>query len=221
MMPEMPADRPRVVLADDHRLVAEGLQRLLEDECELVACVSSGTALLDAVHQYAPDLVVTDLSMPDRNGLSVMRELRAAGVQVPFVFLTMHAEPTLAEQALRAGASAYVLKSSAGEELLRAIHVVRSGRTYITPTLGARVIAAPGRGQKQELTDKQMQVLQLVSAGLRSKQIAVELGVSVRTVESHKYAIMQALDVHSTLELVRKADEYGLTPGLRTTPPVP
>lgn len=220
-MPEMPADRPRVVLADDHRLVAEGLQRLLEDACELVACVSSGTALLEAVRQYEPDLVVTDLSMPDRNGLSVMRELRAAGVQVPFIFLTMHAEPTLAEQALRAGASAYVLKSSAGEELLRAIHVVRGGRTYITPTLGARVIAAPGRGQKQELTDKQMQVLQLVSAGLRSKQIAAELGVSVRTVESHKYAIMQALDVHSTLELVRKADEYGLTPGLRATRPVP
>ncbi len=220
-MPEIPADRPRVVLADDHRLVAEGLQRLLEDECELVACVSSGNALLEAVRQYEPDLVVTDLSMPDRNGLSVMRELRAAGVQVPFLFLTMHADPALAEQALRAGASAYVLKSSAGEELLRAIHVVRGGRTYITPTLGAHVIAAPGRGHKQELTDKQMQVLQLVSAGLRSKQIAAELGVSVRTVESHKYAIMQALNVHSTLELVRKADEYGLTPGIRAIPPVP
>ncbi|WP_240318573.1 response regulator transcription factor [Lysobacter sp. TY2-98] len=208
----MSSDRPRVVLADDHRLVAEGLQRLLQDECDLVACVASGTALLDAVRQHAPDLVVSDLAMPDRNGLSVVRELREQGIDVPFVFLTMHAEPALAEQAFRAGASAYVLKSSAGEELLRAIHAVRSGRTYITPTLAAHVIAAPARGRQHVLTDKQRQVLQLVCAGLRSKQVAAELGVSVRTVESHRYAIMQALDVHSTVELVRKAEEYGLTP---------
>lgn len=214
MMPEFEHDRPRIVIADDHRLVAEGLQRLLQDDCTLLACVASGAELLQAVLQLQPDLVVTDLSMPDRNGLSVMRELRSQGITTPFVFLTMHAEPSLAEQALRAGASAYVLKSSAGEELLRAIHAVRSGRTYITPTLGAKVIAAPGRGDGQTLTDKQMQVLRLVSEGLRSKQIAAELGVSVRTVESHKYAIMQALNVHSTVELVRKAEEYGLTPGV-------
>lgn len=220
MMPDSATDRPRIVLADDHRLVAEGLQRLLEDECILLACVSSGNELLEAVRQLRPDLVVTDLSMPDRNGLSVMRELRAEGVEVPFVFLTMHAEPPLAEQALRAGASAYVLKSSAGEELVRAIRAVRSGRTYITPTLGARVIAATAGPGHQSLTDKQLQVLGLISAGLRSKQIAAELGISVRTVESHRYAIMQALDVHSTIELIRKAEEYGLTPpgGRRTTP---
>ncbi|WP_246022877.1 response regulator [Cognatilysobacter terrigena] len=216
----MTSDRPRIVLADDHRLVAEGVQRLLQDEFELVACVASGAALLDAVRQYAPDLVVTDLAMPDRNGLSVMRELRDGGITVPFVFLTMHAEPALAEQALRAGASGYVLKSSAGEELLRAIHAVRGGRTYITPTLAAHVIAAPVHGRKQALTEKQKQVLQLVCAGLRSKQVAAELGVSVRTVESHRYAIMQALDVHSTVELVRKAEEYGLARPARELGPL-
>ncbi len=218
MMPELPHDRPRIVIADDHRLVAEGLQRLLEDDCVLLACVSSGTELLEVVRRLQPDLVVTDLAMPDRNGLSVMRELRAEGVTVPFVFLTMHAETALAEQAFRAGASAYVLKSSAGEELLRAIHAVRSGRTYITPTLGARVIATHARGDGYTLTEKQLQVLRLVSEGLRSKQIAAELGISVRTVESHKYAMMQALDVHSTVELVRKAEEYGLTPGVLQGP---
>lgn len=202
----------RIVLADDHRLVAEGLQRLLQEEFELLFCAGSGTELIDAVRRLRPDLVVSDLSMPDRNGLSVMRELRQEGNTVPFVFLTMHAEPALAEQALRAGAGGYVLKTSAGEELVRAIRAVISGRSFITPTLGGHVIAGSGLSRRPLLTEKQLRVLALASLGLRSKQIAAKLGVSVRTVESHKHAMMQTLGVHNTIELIRKAEEYGLAP---------
>lgn len=200
----------RLVIADDHVLVAQGLARLLGETFDDVALVSSGQALGDHVRQHRPDLVITDLSMPDISGLEVMRQLHREGVDIPFVFLTMHGDATMAAEALRAGASAYVLKSVAGEELLRAIREVLAGNTYITPTLGAQVIAVQPTYSASPLTDKQLQVLAMVAAGMRSKQIAHQLGVSVRTVESHKYAIMQVMDVHSTVELIRKAQLSGL-----------
>lgn len=201
--------RPRVVIADDHRVVAEGLERLLLDHVEVVCTVSTGEALVECVHSVAPDLVISDINMPGLNGLSVIRQLRRQGIDVPFIFLTMHREPSMVSEAIHAGASAYVLKSSAGEELLLAIQAVIQGRTYITPTLGAQVIGARAV-DSQALTGKQLEVLRYVVAGLRSKQIAFELGISVRTVESHKYAIMQILGVHSAVELVRKSREFGL-----------
>lgn len=200
----------RIVIADDHVLVAQGIERLLSDSFELVETVSSGRALLASVRDHCPDLVVSDLSMPDLSGLDVMRQLHLEGVRVPFVFLTMHGDATMAAEALRAGAAAYVLKTVAGDELVRAIREVLAGNTYITPTLGAQVIAVQPAYRSSPLTDKQLQVLAMVTAGMRSKQIAHELGVSVRTVESHKYAIMQVMDVHSTVELIRKAQLSGI-----------
>jgi DNA-binding NarL/FixJ family response regulator len=139
-----------------------------------------------------------------------MRAVRALGFEVPFVFLTMHADPELAAEAIQAGASGYVLKSSAGDELVRAIFEVLAGRTYVTPTLAARTIRAGVERAGTGLTLKQREILARVAQGLRSKQIAYELGLSVRTVESHKYTIMQELGVHSTVELVRKAAQVGL-----------
>lgn len=203
------ATRPRVVFADDHRMVAEGITRLLDRRFELAALAQDGHALLNHVRHHEPDLVISDINMPGCNGLDVLKILRMEGNRVPFVFLTMHAEPALAASAMRSGANGYVLKVSAGEELLVALEQVLEGRSYITPSLGARYLRGH-LGDLHELTPKQREVLRLVGTGLRSKQIAAQLGLSVRTVEAHKYTIMQILDVHSTLELVRRSEELGL-----------
>jgi DNA-binding NarL/FixJ family response regulator len=200
---------PRIVFADDHRMVAEGIERLLDDDFELVALVEDGRKLLDIIERESPDLILSDINMPGGNGLEVLKTLRARGDNTPFVFLTMHAEPALAASAMRSGANGYVLKVSAGDELLSALHQVLAGGTYVTPSLGARY--PRGRmADLHELTPKQREVLRLVGSGLRSKQIAAQLGLSVRTVEAHKYTIMQILDVHSTLELVRRSEDLGL-----------
>jgi DNA-binding NarL/FixJ family response regulator len=200
---------PRVVYADDHRMVAEGIERLLAGTCELIGISQDGPGLLDLVHNERPDLILSDVNMPGGSGLDVLKTLRGEGNRTPFVFLTMHAEPALAATAMRAGANGYVLKESAGEELLTALRHVFAGSTYVTPSLGTRYLHADTLGM-QELTPKQLEVLRLVGAGLRSRQIAERLGLSVRTVEAHKYTIMQILDVHSTLELVRRAEDLGL-----------
>jgi DNA-binding NarL/FixJ family response regulator len=201
--------RPRLLVADDHRIVAEGIKHLLEDEFELLDIVVDGQALIEAIDRCKPDLVISDINMPGRNGLDVLKQIRAAGGRTPFIFLTMHAEPALAASAMSAGANGYVLKYSAGEDLLTAVNQVLRGGTYVTPSLGARFVS----GQLYEfnsLTAKQREVLRLVGRGLRSKQIAGDLGISVRTVEAHKYTMMQILSVHSTLELVRRSEELGL-----------
>lgn len=200
---------PRIVFADDHRMVAEGIERLLDDEFDLVALAQDGPGLVSLVRRERPDLVLSDMNMPGGNGLEALGELRASGDQTPFVFLTMHAEPALAAAALRAGANGYVLKVSAGEDLLNALRQVLAGGTYVTPALGARYLRGHMHDMHQ-LTPKQREVLRLVGSGLRSKQIADRMGLSVRTVEAHKYTIMQILDVHSTLELVRRSEDLGL-----------
>jgi DNA-binding NarL/FixJ family response regulator len=200
---------PRVILADDHRMVAEGIERLLVNEFDLIEITNSGSALLESIRENAPDMVISDMNMPGCNGLDVLKALRAERNSTPFVFLTMHAEPALAAAAMRAGANGYVLKMSAGDDLLNALRQVLAGGTYVTPSLGAKYLS--GRlHDLQHLTGKQREVLRMVGLGLRSKQIAAQLGLSVRTVEAHKYTMMQILDVHSTLELVRKSEELGL-----------
>jgi len=199
----------RLLVADDHLLVAQGIERLLLECFQSVELVSSGEELIDSVRRDEPDVVITDISMAGVSGIDAMKSLRSEGCMTPFVFLTMHADSVIAAEAVKAGASGYILKSSAGEELVRAIREVVAGRTYVTPTLAVHAIISSDR-QHYNLTDKQHRILQFVAKGLRSKQIAYELGVSVRTVESHKYAIMQELGVHGTVELVRKAEQEGL-----------
>jgi DNA-binding NarL/FixJ family response regulator len=200
---------PRLIIADDHCMVAEGIERLLVDDFDLLEVASDGDALLAAVRRERPDVVISDISMPGMSGLDVLKQLRSEGSRVPFIFLTMHAEPALAAAAMRAGANGYVLKYAAGKDLVAAVRQVLSGGVYVTPSLGARYLSS----QLQEihnLTVKQREVLRLVGRGLRSKQIAADLGLSVRTVEAHKYTMMQILGVHSTLELVRRSEELGL-----------
>ncbi|MCF7752166.1 response regulator transcription factor [Bacillus subtilis subsp. subtilis] len=199
----------KVVVADDHKLVAQGIEKLLTECFESIRLVSSGEELVASVRNDPPDVVVADISMPGMSGIDAMRLMRAEGCEIPFVFLTMHDESSMAAEAIRAGARGYILKSSAGEELVRALAGVMDGQTYVTPTVAANAIVCSGR-RAYNLTDKQVRILEYVARGLRSKQIAYELGVSVRTIESHKYAIMQELGVHGTLELVRKAEQEGL-----------
>ena len=203
------AARPRLIIADDHRMVAEGVQHILDEDFDLLEIVPDGEALIDAVRRLHPDLVVADINMPRCNGMDALKRIRQAGIDTRLVFLTMHMEPALAVAALRAGASGYILKSSAGEDLRHAAQQVMAGGTYVTPALGARYISAQ-LTDARNLTGKQLQVLRLVGEGLRSKQIAMRLGLSVRTVEAHKYTMMQVLGVHSTLELVRRSEDLGL-----------
>lgn len=201
------ATRPRVLLADDHQIVAEGVARLLAPDYDLLATLSGANALVDAVLEERPDIVVADVSMPDMSGIEALRQLRQAGSMVPFVFLTMHNEPAMVEEALDAGARGYVLKAAAGEELLQAMREVLSGGAYVSPTLWQSVI---GRSSMPTLTSRQKTVLGLLAEGLRSREIAERLGLSVRTVEAHRHALMQAMDARNSIELVREATRLGL-----------
>ena len=196
----------RVLLADDHAIVVDGLHSLLKDRYELVGAVGDGQSLIDAAVEHKPDVIVADIGMPVLTGLEACRRLSASGTDARIIFLTMHADPQLAAEAFRAGASGYLLKHSAGEELIAAIDEVRQGRAYLTPMITRELIstlAAP-RGVPK-LTQRQTEVLRLLAAGMRMKEIAATLELSVRTIETHKYEMMQTLGVRSTAELIKFA----------------
>jgi len=197
------------IIADDHRMVAEGLRQLVASTFSRTKLVDNGDDLVTASLKDSPDLVIADIEMPRSSGLEALRKVREAGSDIPFIMLTMHSEPLIAATVMEAGANAYVLKSSAGDELLTAIEDVMQGRTYVTPSVGARSLDARTK-QLGRLTSKQRQILSFVGQGMRSKQIATELGLSVRTIEAHKYSIMQILNVHSTMEMVKRAEAQGL-----------
>jgi len=199
--------RATVLLADDHAIVAEGLAGLLREEFTLLGTVTDGLALLEVARRERPDVIVSDIAMPGMTGLEVLRRLRAESLPCRVVFLTMHADAPLAAEALRAGASGFVVKHAAGEELLIAIHEALAGRTYLTPRLTKDVLQLT----QKTLTPRQREVLRLIAAGRTMKEIAAELGLSARTVETHKYQAMQTLGVTTTAELIRHALEYGLT----------
>lgn len=196
-------------------MVAEGLCRLLEDRFELVGHVTAGDALLREAVDKEPDVIITDITMPLLNGLDAIRLLRRRGLTAKAVVLTMHSDPFLAAEALRAGASAYVLKHAAGEELIRAIDEVLAGGVYVSLELGSRVLrdlaSFPDASRLEtRLTPRQRQILQLTAEGRSMKQIARLLGISRRTAESHKYQLMRTLGVGSTPQLVRHAIRLGL-----------
>jgi DNA-binding NarL/FixJ family response regulator len=203
----------RVLLADDHTIVAQGLASLLRDDFDLVGTVGDGKALLDAARRLRPDVIVADMAMPVMDGLEALHRLKATRSNAKVIFLTMHADPQLATEALRAGASGYVLKHSAGEELITAIQEVLQGRTYLTPRIANDVISslmAPAKYAAVTLTPRQCEVLRLIAEGWRMKEIAAALQLSTRTVETHKYDMMRILGVQSTAGLVRYAIHLGL-----------
>jgi DNA-binding NarL/FixJ family response regulator len=208
--------RPTVMIADDHTIVMEGLVSLLKDRFDIVAAVSDGTQLVDLAVSRRPDVIVTDISMPGLSGLDALRQLKAKRSETKVLVLTMHADPELATEAIRAGASGFVLKQAAGEELITAIAEALQGRVYLTPALTQGVLSRmskPPGGPETRLTPRQREVLKLIAEGRRMKEIAAILHLSTRTVETHKYGMMQNLGVQSTAELVRYAVEHRLVTG--------
>jgi DNA-binding NarL/FixJ family response regulator len=206
--------RYTVLIADDHAIVKEGLVTLLKSHgFDVVGAVANGEELLEAARRLRPDLIVTDISMPGLSGLDALTRLKAEHTESRIILLTMHHDAQLATRAMRAGASGFLLKHSAGEELLTAIHQAVEGRVYLTPTLTKEVIeqmAIPSGEASPQLTVRQREVLRLILDGLRMKEIAATLNLSARTVETHKYQMMQTLGVDSTAELVKYAIEHRL-----------
>jgi DNA-binding NarL/FixJ family response regulator len=205
--------RPRVLIVDDHKVVVDGLVRLLGEWYEIVDTINDGRLVLDAVSRLQPDVIVLDISMPHVSGLEALRQLKQHGITAKTIVLTMHADANLAVQALKAGAAGYVLKESSTEELLAAVRAVLKGDTYLASGLTREVVSFmsgaidPGR---VELTTRQREILRLLVQGQRAKEIAATLDMSTRGVEAVKYKTMQLLNVHSTAELVRYVVEHRL-----------
>lgn len=208
--------RPRVLLADDHRMFAEGLRTLLGEEFELVDIVADGVAMLEAAQRLRPDVIVADITMPRLNGIDALTQLRAVLPDVRVVFLTMHLDATYARRALAAGALGFVLKHSAVQELLLALRSALAGHVFVTPLLGADVLArGPGQPARRTdplgaLTPRQREVLQLLADGKSVKQVASTLSISTRTVEFHKYTMMETVGAKGMADLVRIAVRHGL-----------
>lgn len=201
--------KTRVLLADDHAILAEGLVTLLKADFDLVGVVSDGLALVNAVETLQPEVIVTDLSMPKMNGLDAVREIRARHPDAKIIILTMHRDPHLAADAFRAGVSGYLLKISSSDELITAIREVALGRSYVTTLMaksliGTLMTSGPA-SQDSVLTPRQHEVLQMVAEGKTMKEVASALNISVRTAESHKYEIMQVLGVKTTAALIQYA----------------
>jgi DNA-binding NarL/FixJ family response regulator len=203
--------RTTVLIADDHAIVMEGLVSLLrEHDFDVVGAVGDGRSLLEAARRLKPDVIVTDLSMPNLTGLEVLIKLKEERIDSKVVMLTMHNDSVRATQALKAGASGFLLKEAAGEELVTAIQQSLQGHVYISSTVTKAVIEQmtdKGCRPAPELTARQLDVLRLIVKGQRMKEIGVALQLSVRTVETHKYDMMAVLGLHSTAELVRYALE--------------
>ena len=210
------AGKPRVLVADDHRMLAEGLKRLLMDEFELVGIVEDGHALVKAARETRPDLIVADISMPHLNGIDALVQIRHDTPDTRVVLLTMHRDITYARRAFDAGASGYVLKHAAPAELVLALRAALRGRTFISPDLAGELLRTSAQAPEARanpvaaMTPRQREVLQLFAEGKSAKEIASILGLSARTVEDHKYRMMESLGIGNSAELVHFAFKHGL-----------
>lgn len=207
--------KPRVILADDHTLLLEAFEKLLAPECDIVAKVADGRALLDAVRLHHPDVVVLDLSMPLLNGIDAARQIKQEDRSVRLVFVTMNEDPDLAAEALRAGGTAYLLKRSAGSELLTAIREAMKHRWYVTPLvmegmLGSLMHSTGANSPSRQLTARQREVLQLLAEGKSMKEVASVLNVTARTIAFHKYRMMEQLNIKTNAELIQDAIRHHL-----------
>ena len=204
-------NRVRLLIADDHVMFAQGLESLLHEEFDLLGTAENGEALVEATLRLNPDVILVDISMPLLNGFDAVRRIRGSGSETRIIFLTMHDDAALLAEAFRCGASGYILKQAAGEELVNAIRDVAQGKNYVSPLLTdlpAEPLAV--HTQKTTITPRQREVLELISRGLTMKEIASQLNISTRTAESHKYEMMQTLGVQTTAELIRYSLRLGL-----------
>ena len=206
----------RVLLADDHKIVLEGLKSLLEPEFDLVGTVEDGSALVKEAERLHPDVIVADISMPLLNGIEAVRQIKKTDDRIKVVFLTMHPDVAYATMAFEAGASGYVLKGSASRELITAINDAMKERTYVTPMIAGELLQSykktqPGQDVfNKKLTHRQEEILQLLAEGYPIKEIANILHISPRTVETHKYNMMQELGFKTTTDLVKYAIKQGI-----------
>jgi DNA-binding NarL/FixJ family response regulator len=208
--------KPRVLLADDHQIVIEGLKSLLGGEFEVVGSVEDGRALVDQAAALHPDLIVADISMPRLNGIEAARQIKKTDKKIKIVFLTMHLDATYAANAFEAGASGFVLKHSAPSELSTALHQAMKGQTYVSPLNAGDLIRTYREGDSPEknlfkkISPRQREILQLLAEGKSGKEIASILSISARTVEFHKYRLMEQLHIKTSAELVQYAVKHGI-----------
>jgi len=211
--------KARILLGDDHPLILDGLRTALQTQYEVAGLATDGRALVQAAEKLKPDLVIVDISMPLLNGFEAAKQIKKSLPHTKVIFLSQHLNPAYLKQALRLGASGYVLKAGATEELQHAIEAVLRGKTYITPAFGEDVIARlwNREGELSEetegLTERQREILQLIVEGRGNKEIADILHLSVKTIEFHRARIMVKLGVKTVAELTKVALQQGLIPG--------
>lgn len=205
----------RIVLADDHAVVRSGLRMLLDAEAdfEVVAETGDAAGALRAVFGHKPDVLVLDLNMPgDVTSMQALPQVKERNAGTNTVVLTMQDDPEFARRAMRSGANAYVLKEAADADLVEAIKAAAAGRTYLTPSLGARLAATPPEesGRPDDLSERELEVLRMIALGHTNAEIASQLYLSVRTVETHRAHVQQKLGLSTRAELVRYAIDHGL-----------
>ncbi len=206
--------RPRILIADDHKIVVEGLKKMLQQDFDIADTVEDGRALVTSIEKHHPDVIIADISMPMLNGIDAVRQIKKAHKTIKVVFLTMQADVAYAVSAFQAGASGYVLKHSAPDELVTAINEALEGRTYVTPLIAGKLLHAYEEGGQTQtgtarsLTPRQREVLQFLAEGYSAKEIATILNISFKTVEYHKYRMMEDLGIKSSAELVRYAVKH-------------
>ena len=210
----------RILLADDHQIVRDGLRILVEQQpdMEVVAEAEEGRTAVQLVQEQSPDVVIIDVGMPDLNGIEATLQIKTKAPEVKVIALSMHSDRRYVIGMLRAGASGYLLKDCAFEELVRAVHAVMVGQTYLSPAIAGVVVGDYVRHVEPDdeshfslLTAREREVLQLLAEGQLSRQIAVRLHVSVKTVETHRQNIMEKLNLHTIADLTRYAIRTGLT----------
>ncbi len=205
--------RATLLLADDHAVIIEGLRHILEAHFDVVGTAVDGMTLVTSAKELRPDIVIVDVCMPRLNGIDAARRIRAANPDTKIVFLSMHTDAVYVSEALAAGGSAYVLKSSAGFEILAAVREVLEGGTFVTPAIDHRVVQS-GAGSAEKaggsLSPRRLQVVRMIAEGRRTKEIAEALHISPRTVEFHRYHAMESLGLHTIAEIVQYAIRNGL-----------
>jgi DNA-binding NarL/FixJ family response regulator len=210
-------ERPRLLIADDHALLLDGLRKLLTPEFDLIATVGNGRDAVEAFERLRPDLVLLDIGLPLLNGIEAARQIKGIAPDARILFVTMQTDRVYVDEAFRAGGSGYVLKQAAADDLVHAIRTVLRGRVYVSPQVAAKAGSVPLDTASDpaslfggRLTPRQREVLQLVAEGKSMKEIAQILNISVRTVEFHKNSIIQELGFRTTAELTRYALEHGI-----------
>jgi len=213
----------RILIADDHKIVCDGLKALLEaqPEMELVAQAANGREAVKLAQKHQPDMVIMDVAMPDLNGLEAVRQILSANPHIKVIALSMHSDRRYVTGMLSAGASGYILKHCAFEELVHAIHIVLSNQVYLSPAIAGIVVKELAQSKiarsrqspsvAQTLTSREREVLQLISEGHSARDIAQGLHLSIKTIETHRRQMMEKLGIHSVADLTKFAIREGLT----------